>query len=192
MSHTTVSYLSPKLEARKNPAKGGMGVFAHERVKTGERLAVWSGEIHTEASMSALPPERVHRGVQVEEDLYLIPIGMGEEPADFFNHSCHPNAGLDGQIVLRAMRDIAPGEEVCFDYAMTDSSPYDEFECACGAPQCRHRITGNDWQNPELQRKYSGWFSPYLQRRINTHQRTIRDLRRETRRTRASGHAIRI
>jgi hypothetical protein len=69
--------------------------------------------------------------------------------------------------VLVAMRDIASREDISFDYAMTDGEPYDEFTCACGAPQCRGRVTGNDWRLPELWRRYEGYFSPYLQRRID-------------------------
>ena len=84
------------------------------------------------------------------------------------NHSCNPNAGLSGQICLIAMRDINVGEEVCFDYAMSDSSDYDEFECHCGAPNCRKKITGNDWKLLELHKKYEGYFIPYLQRRIQS------------------------
>jgi hypothetical protein len=49
---------------------------------------------------------------------------------------------------------------------MSDSSDYDEFECQCGASNCRRTITGKDWMNPELQQRYFGFFSPYLQRRI--------------------------
>ena len=73
---------------------------------------------------------------------------------------------MSGQISLVAMRDIAPGEEVCFDYAMSDGSDYDEFDCACGASRCRGRIQGTDWMNPELIARYDGYFSPYLRRRI--------------------------
>jgi hypothetical protein len=80
---------------------------------------------------------------------------------------CSVNVGLREQVVLVAMRDIAAGEEVCFDYAMTGGGPYDEFECACGAPDCRGWITGNDWKRPELWERYAGFFSPYLQRRID-------------------------
>jgi hypothetical protein len=50
---------------------------------------------------------------------------------------------------------------------MSDSSDYDEFECHCGTDHCRKMITGNDWKLPELQRRYKGFFSPYLQRRID-------------------------
>jgi hypothetical protein len=66
-----------------------------------------------------------------------------------------------------AMRDIAVDEEICFDYAMSDSSDYDEFECGCGSPNCRKRISGSDWKKPELQKRYKGYFSPYLQQRID-------------------------
>ncbi len=64
------------------------------------------------------------------------------------------------------MRDIEPGEEICFDYAMTDSYPYDEFDCQCRSPMCRGRITANDWRLPDLQEHYRGYFSSYLEKRI--------------------------
>jgi hypothetical protein len=49
---------------------------------------------------------------------------------------------------------------------MSDGSPYDEFECHCGLPHCRGKIAGDDWKLPELWKKYNGYFSPYLARRI--------------------------
>ena len=49
---------------------------------------------------------------------------------------------------------------------MCDGSVYDEFDCYCGAHNCRGRVTGNDWKNPELWERYHGYFSPYLARRI--------------------------
>jgi uncharacterized protein len=163
------SYLSPKLEERDCPEKGGHGVFARESIQSGELITVWSGIAVTEEKLSEWPEEKATHGIQVEEKVYLIPLGQ-DDPADMFNHSCDPNAGLCGQITLLAMRDIASGEEVCFDYAMSDSSDYDEFECHCGKPNCRKKITGNDWKLPDLQRRYKGFFSPYLARRIKKMQ----------------------
>ena len=64
------------------------------------------------------------------------------------------------------MHTIHPGDEVTIDYAMCDGSPYDEFECACGSSKCRGQVTGNDWRDPVLWKRYAGHFSPYLQRRI--------------------------
>ena len=160
------SYLSPKLESRSCTTKGGWGVFARESIQRGELLTVWGGMVVTEEGLNLIPEEKATHGIQVEEAVYLIPLGEND-PADMFNHSCSPNAGLCGQITLVAMRDIEHGEEVCFDYAMSDSSDYDEFECHCGTEHCRKKITGNDWKKTDLQRKYKGYFSPYLQRRID-------------------------
>lgn len=159
------SVLSPKLEVRACLEKGGWGVFAKEKIKKDDLLCVWGGIAMSGEEARSQSTYRLTHGLQVEEDVYLIPI-MDAEDADYFNHSCNPNAGLNGQITLVAMRDIEAGEEVCFDYAMSDSSDYDEFECHCGAPNCRKRITGNDWKLPELHERYKGYFIPYLQRRI--------------------------
>lgn len=164
--NTPASYSSPKLEARYIESKGFYGVFARDSIEAGEFLLMWSGTLYNGAALESLSDLERSRGVQVEEDLYLIPVRMGET-ADYVNHSCMPNAGLMGQTALVALREIAPGEEICYDYAMTDGSPYDEFVCECGTPQCRGRVTGSDWLLPALQAQYRGYFSSYLQRRID-------------------------
>ena len=166
MTEQLTSYLSPKLEARPLTHKGLYGVFARKPASAGELLVMWSGSLYSFEALQTLTPMIRSWSVQVEDDLYLVPITAGE-PADFINHSCNPNIGMSGQIALVAMRDIAAGEEICYDYAMTDGSAYDEFDCQCGEPTCRHRITGEDWRLPELQERYRGYFSPYLQRRID-------------------------
>jgi hypothetical protein len=103
--------------------------------------------------------------LQVEENLFLLPPET-LDAADFVNHSCAPNAVLSGATALLAWRRIQVGEPICYDYATSDGCDYDEFDCYCGAPECRGRVTGSDWARPELQRRYAGYFSPYLQRRI--------------------------
>jgi hypothetical protein len=159
-------FLSPKLEVRAEPEKGGFGVYAIEAVAAGEVVSVWGGYIVDAEQLETLPHEVQQHTVQIEEGLYLATIG-GAETADFINHSCDPNLGLRGQITLVALRDIEVGEEVCFDYAMTDCTPYDEFECHCGTAICRGTVRGDDWKLPELWAKYASYFSPYLQRRID-------------------------
>lgn len=163
----TTSYSSPKLEVQPSREFGGRGLYATELIREGELLAVWGGDVFTRQELDDYPEEVTTHSIQVEEDIFIGPIKIGEDPADFFNHSCNPNGWLVGQIVLVAMRDIQTGEEVCFDYATSDGSDYDEFECLCGQPNCRKRITCNDWMRPELHERYQGHFSPYLQRRID-------------------------
>lgn len=172
-------YLSSKLEGRLITSKGGRGVFAKERVRAGDVLVVWGGEVVTAETLRTMSEDRFRLALQVEEDLYLLTGNEG--PADWVNHSCDPNAGIEGQITLVALRDIRAGEEVCFDYATTDGSAYDEFECGCGSRNCRGRVTGDDWRISELQVCYAGHFSPYLQRRIDSAQRARAGARKSVR-----------
>lgn len=163
-------YVSPKLTRRIRPEKGGYGVFATQTVAAGELLVVWGGDIVTASELTDLSPVAQRHSIQVEENLYMVPNEM-PEVGDFVNHSCSPNAGLSGQMAVVSLRVIAKGEEICYDYAMSDGSAYDEFSCSCGAATCRGQVTGNDWALPELQSRYAGYFSPYLQRRIDEAQR---------------------
>ena len=160
------SYLSEKLIVKPRPEKGEFGVFAQVSIPAGDLLALWSGYVTNYEQLMALPATARAHSVQIEEGFYLVPSIPGE-PGDYINHSCSPNAGMNGQIGVVAMRDITPGEEICIDYAMCDPSPYDEFTCSCGAAECRKHITGNDWKLPELWVRYDGFFSPYIQRKIN-------------------------
>ncbi|MEW5957937.1 MAG: SET domain-containing protein-lysine N-methyltransferase [Chloroflexota bacterium] len=153
------------MEARSLPEKGGYGVFTRQVVQPGELLVVWGGQVMSGQQLHQLSPAQRMYALQVEEDLYLVS-SLPAEPADFINHSCAPNAGLSGQIALVALRLIYPNEEICFDYAMSDGSPYDEFECQCHTPLCRGYVSGNDWTHPELWERYGHHFSPYLLRRI--------------------------
>ncbi|MBI3738275.1 MAG: SET domain-containing protein [Chloroflexi bacterium] len=165
MTDTFYSYLSPKLTNDSHENKGGCGVFAVQPIKKGELLVLWGGKIIAEDELDPTMPDFTQRVLQIEEGLYLFSLNL--EPADCFNHSCDPNAGFTGQIGLVTMRDIETGEEICFDYAMCDGTNYDEFDCTCGARNCRKHIRGDDWKRPELWERYAGYFMPYLQRRID-------------------------
>lgn len=175
-------FISPKLEGRLIDSKGGRAVFVRERIRANEVLIVWGGEVVTGEMLLDMSDDKRRLSIQIEEDLYLTTSNEG--PADWINHSCDPNAGLLGQIVLVALRDIRVGEEICFDYATSDASSYDEFECHCRAKTCRHHVTADDWKLPELQRRYAGHFSPYIQKRIDTLlRRTAESARKSARAT---------
>lgn len=164
------AYLTDKCEVQKRDVTGGQAVYARDVIEPGELVAVWTGRIVSTEQLDELPEEIRRHTVQVEEGLYLASHAPDEGP-DFINHSCEPNAGLDGQIAIVALTRIQPGEEVTIDYAMCDGSPYDEFDCACGSAICRGRVTGDDWRNPALWERYAGHFSPYLERRIRALKR---------------------
>lgn len=159
------SWLTPKAR-RAGAGPKGDGVFAVESIAAGETVVCFGGHVCDLDELRTLPEHQRIHSIQVDEALFVVCDGITDEPADYVNHSCEPNVGIRGNIVLVAMADIAPGDEICFDYAMSDSDDYDEFVCACGTPSCRRLITGGDWKLADLQVRYAGWFSSYLERRI--------------------------
>lgn len=169
------SYLSSKLEGRPKDNGSGNGIYALQPIIKGELVAVFGGVVYEWEAFIHLPERERSLCIQVEERLFLVPRPIGE--GDYVNHSCNPNAGLSGQIGLVAMRVIKPNEEVCFDYAMSDTMPYDEFNCGCGSANCRGKVSGNDWQKPELQKRYAGFFAPHVQRRIDAQRAGKRAMR---------------
>ena len=63
----------------------------------------------------------------------------GHSMAMFLNHSCDPNCETDeirGRVFISAIRDIAPGEELVYDYNLYDGEEEDNL-CNCGAAICR-------------------------------------------------------
>jgi uncharacterized protein len=163
--NTACSVASPKLKTGNVPGKG-RAVFCAEPIAAGEFVALIGGATLPLAKALQFTEEQRAQCIQVEDEIVLWISGYAESTADWINHSCDPNVGMSGQITLVAMRDIAEGEEICFDYAMCDGSPIDEFDCSCGAAGCRGRVTGADWRLPALQKRYRGFFSAYIARRI--------------------------
>jgi uncharacterized protein len=166
-----LTYFSPKVEKRKSPIDG-RGLFARERINAGEVVVVKGGYVLTKAERDAIGKDLGPSEIQITEDLFIGPVTRAEREGGMMhlNHSCEPNLGLQGQLVYVALRDIGPDEELTFDYAMTADEP-DEMICRCGSSSCRGTITGFDWQKPEIQRKYDGYFSWFIQRRIDALKR---------------------
>ncbi|MCL4257544.1 MAG: SET domain-containing protein [Anaerolineales bacterium] len=159
------SWLSPKLEIRQEKTVEGRGMFAVQPIAKNEIVTIWGGDVVPTAIFKDLGEHQKRQSAQVADGFYLVSSKPG--PGDYINHSCDANAGIRGQIVIVAMRDIAVGEEVCIDYAMCDSTPDEDFECACGSANCRGTITSEDWRLPELRQRYVGYFSTYLQDKID-------------------------
>ena len=191
MSERAHSFLSSKCQVWETPDRGGHTVVAREAIRKGELIVVWSGTLVDGDELKALPAPVRRYSLQVEENHYLVSLSDCEPP-DYVNHSCEPNSGLSGQITLVAMRDIAAGEEITYDYATSDGSSYDEFQCGCGSALCRGHVSGEDWRRPELWKRHAGYFSPYLQRRIDQEARRVSNVRyvRTARRAQAQGASL--
>ncbi|MEX0769017.1 MAG: SET domain-containing protein-lysine N-methyltransferase [Microthrixaceae bacterium] len=167
----TVGWLTPQAEVRGVPHKG-QGVFAVTRILAGQTVAAFGGHIVTSDQLQELPRWQQERSLQLDHQLFLTTTERND-PADFINHSCQANCGFLGSNLLRAMVEIQVGEELSFDYAMSDSAPYDEFECHCGASICRGDVQADAWKSPELQQQYNGFFSAYLQDQIGNEQNSL-------------------
>ena len=155
------NWLTPKAQMRVTPGKGS-GSFAISKISKGEIVASFGGNVINQSELTNYSADRVSRSLQLNSDTYLLS-GDVPEAGDMINHSCEPNCGMAGTSSVQTLRDIEIGEELTFDYAMSDSSQYDEFTCACGKDKCREKITGMDWQKKDLQAKYSKYFSAYIE-----------------------------
>lgn len=164
---SNLSYLSPKTLVKAS-AIHGRGLFAKEAIARGEIVCVKGGHVFTRATLREIQPRLGPAEIQLAEDLFIGPLAEEEREGSmiFSNHSCAPNIGVRGQIVFVALREIHAGEELTHDWATTDDDDY-ESVCNCGAASCRKVITGKDWQRKALQEKYRGFFSWYLQEKIN-------------------------
>ena len=158
------NWLTPKAQMRQTPGKGS-GSFAIEKIMKGEVVASFGGFVVGQKDLKDYSTDRVARSLQLDEANYLLS-GPNPEPGDMINHSCGPNCGAFGTSSVIVMKNIEIGEELTFDYAMTDSSKYDEFNCSCGKENCRGKITGKDWQDLILQSMYKNYFSSFIKKLI--------------------------
>jgi uncharacterized protein len=134
---------------RVAPSTIGHGVFATRRFRIGEAILRIRGtpvtfdEAHADA-------HQAFNMLQVAPRLYLAL----ESPALFINHSCDPNAGIQDDLVVIALREIAIGEEIRYDYSTTMSADHQTLRCECRAAACR-TIVGNFEQLPSaVQARY--------------------------------------
>lgn len=162
----SLSYLSSKTEVRESPIHG-RGLFAIAPIARGEVVAVKGGHIINREQLGEITPKLGPVEVQIGDDLFIAPVTQEEREASmlYSNHSCDANLGMRGEITFVALRDIPAGEELTHDWCITDDDDY-SVKCSCGSTKCRRTLTGKDWQQTELQKRYAGYFSAYLAEKI--------------------------
>ncbi len=125
--------MNASLHIRLTPDKG-RGLFASEPIAVGTLLLEMRGQVYTVAD---LPEDGL--AMQIGDDLWLH--SAGDLLDDCGNHSCEPNAGfVTGEPVLYALRDIAAGEEVGWDYSTSIAHVDWSLTCRCGAKSCREIV----------------------------------------------------
>lgn len=161
------SFLSLKCEVAEK--KGIKGVYATSQILKGELIALWGGIVYSKSEVEKLGADYPHfltHPVSIYEGFYLGPINKTDlDDVEMFNHSCDPNAGIKGQIVLIARKKIYQGDQICFDYETSEINT-ETFECDCGSSICRKKIDGNSWKDPEFRKRNKGYFSWYIEEMI--------------------------
>ncbi|HUN74111.1 MAG TPA: SET domain-containing protein-lysine N-methyltransferase [Steroidobacteraceae bacterium] len=127
----------------------GRGVFARRRIPKGMRIIEYTGDriTHAEADRRYEDHEESDNHTflfSVDRGL-VIDAGVGGNDARFINHSCDPNCESvieRRHVFIDAVRDIAAGEELAYDYQIgrerNDPPNVDEiYACRCGAARCR-------------------------------------------------------
>ena len=129
--------MHPRLIIRSSPVHGA-GCYTLDPVRKGARVAEYDGP----RLSKSLADERY----STRDITYLFGVGDRDTVIDgfgtamFLNHHCDPNCQTeeddDERIFIIALRDIAAGEELTYEYHLYDSDEADQ-PCFCGASICR-------------------------------------------------------
>ncbi|HEY4246893.1 MAG TPA: SET domain-containing protein-lysine N-methyltransferase [Lacunisphaera sp.] len=125
----------------------GYGLFARDFIPKDARIIEYVGERITKAEAERREERRLARLAAGEDGcVYVFELNQRHDidgsvpwnPARRINHSCGPNCetqNIRGHIWVIALRDIGPGEELCYDYGF-DYSEWQDHRCRCGAKEC--------------------------------------------------------
>lgn len=127
----------------------GLGAFAIRPIRKGSRVIEYVGERITPGEADARydggPSKHPLVLLFSVDDRVVIDAAVGGNEARFINHSCEPNceAVTHGtRIWIHALRDIAVGEELTYDYNLTGddedrAEQMKQYACHCGTSKCR-------------------------------------------------------
>lgn len=139
------------------------GLFVIEPIKKGEVVAMFDGNYYewgeTTLNLPNDPPiylrdHAIQYGPGISRD-------SGEGLGRWANHSCSPNCGIQNYFEIVAMRDLEIGEEITWDYAMTECNDW-VMTCRCGSKRCRKLITGYKNLPPLFRNEYGDFVSQWL------------------------------
>jgi SET domain-containing protein len=127
----------------------GKGVFAVQDLAEGETLIEYVGEIiswpEAQARHPHDPAQPNHTFYFHIDEVHVIDALVGGNSSRWINHACDPNCEAEehnGRVFIKALRNIAAGEELNFDYGLIIDARYTaklkaQYPCWCGAANCR-------------------------------------------------------
>lgn len=133
------------VEARES-AIHGSGLFAARAIPAETPVIEYVGERINKAHALEECMRGNHFVFTLDDDIDLN--GNVEwNPARLINHSCAPNCEsqvIDGRVWVTTLRDIAPGEELTYNYGY-DLDEYRDHPCRCGSEQCVGYIVAEEF-----------------------------------------------
>ena len=130
-------------------SKFGKGIFATQNISKGSPIMTIYGEKLTFSDSLELGDWESYC-LQVGINNYIIT----EPPFRFSNHSCDPNAGINSNLELFALRSIARSEEIVWDYSSSMLERHWTMRCHCGSIICRRQVTDFDFLPKQTQERY--------------------------------------
>ncbi len=146
---------NPKITIGQN--RFGKCLIANADIAKDEVVAEFDGPVYEAEKVTDLPKNIADHAIQFEEHKWKDSKGF----ARYINHSCEPNCGIKGLFTLVAMREIKKGQELVWDYDMTEDNVW-RMECLCGTPSCRKVIGSFSLVPDTVRRAYKGYISDWL------------------------------
>ena len=141
---------SPPPVVVRRSAIQGRGVFATRDIVEGEAIIEYGGTLITHAQADKQCDDesmrRHHTFLFAVDDRFVVDGAKGGTAARYINHSCEPNCEslvVRRRVFIHALRDIASGEELLYDYWYVTDEGYTLaqlrriYPCRCRAPTCR-------------------------------------------------------
>jgi uncharacterized protein len=146
--------MTRRIAARRSPIHGN-GVFATAPIPAGEEIIEYKGDRITHAQADKRygdGGETGHTFLFTLNDRYIVDGNSHGNIARWINYSCDPNCRAfieeaDGRdrrldrVMIESIRDIAPGEELTYDYGIVLDMRHTArlkklWGCRCGSDKC--------------------------------------------------------
>lgn len=147
--------------------KSQYGMYAGETIEAGEIIEAYEEQAHVLVSQTHVR-QNWNAAQQQWFSQYAYPltdeifVSWSHDPEHWkpINHSCDPSAWLSG-LNLVARKRIPVGSEITMDYSTFCNEAMADFECSCGATDCRKVIRGTDYKESFMER-YGDHVSDYV------------------------------
>ena len=137
-----------RIQVRKSGVHG-KGVFVLRPIAAGERIIEYVGQRITWPEAMRRHPHNPldpnHTFYFHIDDDHVIDANVAGNASRWINHACAPNCQadeIDGRVFVSALRELAPGDELFYDYGLVIDERYTaklkkEYACRCGSRPCR-------------------------------------------------------